>query len=274
MANEVVVTTDDREFGTIVTAVGNAKVANAALNGKKVNIIEMAVGDGNGAYYLPTDTQTGLAREVWRGEIAYKEIDADSPNMINVKGVLPTDVGGFTVREAGLFDDEGDMIAVANLPATDKAVILQGISAALDILLHVVFSNTDAVNILVNPNLDSISRSDLDKAIEEHNADPDAHADVISMAVANIVQDMIDSGQMLGGIHVIAERERDSGKPTYGLGGGGEDGGEVSVALDAESYTGDTEIGVVVSGTLYDANNMSANGDTAPDGTIIIKTEE
>jgi len=74
--------------------------------------------------------------------------------------------------------------------------------------------------------------------------------------------------------HVIAARPRDPSKPGYGAEGGGEDGGEVSVALETGPYTGITEAGVVVSGVLYDAGNVSTHGDTAPDGTIIIKTEE
>ncbi len=69
---------------------------------------------------------------------------------------------------------------------------------------------------------------------------------------------------------VIATRIRDPSKPTYGLGGGGDDGGERSVVLETGPYTGTTEAGVVVNGVLYDALNMSAHGDTAPDGTIII----
>jgi len=74
--------------------------------------------------------------------------------------------------------------------------------------------------------------------------------------------------------HVIAARPRDPSKPDYGMGGGGEDGGEISLALETGPYTGTTEVGVVVSGVLYDAHNMSTHGDIAPNGTILIKTEE
>lgn len=87
--------------------------------------------------------------------------------------------------------------------------------------------------------------------IAEHNADLNAH----------------DAQRI-----VVATRLRDPEKPTYGLGGGGDDGGEA--ILKTGPYTGRTEAGVVVSGVLYDAKNMSTHGDTAPDGTIIIKMEE
>ncbi len=83
----------------------------------------------------------------------------------------------------------------------------------------------------------------------------------------------VPEAQLPWSAYVAAVRPRDPGKPTYGLGGGGDGGGKVSVALEAGPYTGKTEAGVVVSGVLYDANNMSTHGDTAPDGTILIKME-
>ncbi len=74
--------------------------------------------------------------------------------------------------------------------------------------------------------------------------------------------------------YIAAVRPRTPGKPAYGLGGGGEDGGGSSAVLETGPYTGTTEAGVVVSGVLYDAKNVSTRGDAAPDGTILIKTEE
>lgn len=117
----VVVTKQDRKYKTLVTDIGKEKMTNAILNGKKVNVVMAAVGDGGGSYYLPTADMTALVHEVWRGAIASKEINSKSSNMVDVKFVLPGTVGGFTAREAALIDDEGDMIAVCNLPDTEKA---------------------------------------------------------------------------------------------------------------------------------------------------------
>lgn len=119
----VVVTKQDRKYKTLVTDIGKEKMTNAILNGKKVNVVMAAVGDGGGSYYLPTADMTALVHEVWRGAIASKEINSKSSNMVDVKFVLPGTVGGFTAREAALIDDEGDMIAVCNLPDTEKAAI-------------------------------------------------------------------------------------------------------------------------------------------------------
>lgn len=89
----------------------------------------------------------------------------------------------------------------------------------------------------------------------------------------------LDSGGMVPEVQlrwrrrVIAVRERDPGKPDYGLGGGGADGGAVSVALDVGPYTGTAEVSAVVSGVVYDAHNLSFDGESAPGGTLIIKQE-
>lgn len=101
-------------------------------------------------------------------------------------------------------------------------------------------------------------------AVEAHNTDPTAHGGQFLPAA----EKGADGG--VAGLKVIAVRTRDPGKPTYGLDGAG----EVSVVLETGPHTGASELGVVVSGVLYDAENMSTHGDTAPDGTIIIKMEE
>ena len=137
-----------------------SKAAGLALLHRELGIPpeEMAaVGDGGGSYYLPTADMTALVHEVWRGAIASKEINSKSSNMVDVKFVLPGTVGGFTAREAALIDDEGDMIAVCNLPDTEKAAIEDGIAAALTILMHIVMTNSDALTFTLDPTTDTAS---------------------------------------------------------------------------------------------------------------------
>lgn len=153
----VVVTKQDRRYKTLVTDIGSAKMTGAVLSGGKVNIVAAAVGDGGGSYYLPTADMTALVREVWRGGIAGKEINSRSSNMLDVKFVLPGTVGGFTVRECALFDDEGDMIAVCNVPDTEKVVIEDGVAAALTVLMHIVMTNSDALTFTLDPTVDTAS---------------------------------------------------------------------------------------------------------------------
>ena len=105
-------------FYTILTTVGQAKIANAQVTGQKVNLTEIAVGDGGGSYYNPDQTQTSLKNEIWRGNIGSVQIDEENPNWIVIEGVVPATVGGFFVREVGIFDDAGDMVAIGKFPET------------------------------------------------------------------------------------------------------------------------------------------------------------
>lgn len=175
MSEEVVVVKDERKYKTIVTDIGNAKIAAAALNGEKVNITTAVVTDGGGVYFTPTADMTAIENEVWRGEIANKEINAASANMIDAKIVLDGTVGGFTARGIGLLDADGDLIAVCNMPDTEKAVIQDGAAATLTLIMHVVFTNVDVVEFTVDPSVDNVSAAEMKAAIQKHNEDPTAH---------------------------------------------------------------------------------------------------
>ena len=184
MANEIIISSDSRPYKSLITDIGTAKMANAALEGRKVNIVEMHLGDGGGTYYMPTTDATALVNEVWTGEIASKTINEASPNIIAVKTVVPSNVGGFTVREAGLFDDEGDLIAVCNMPDIGKATLPEGISSSIDIVMNILLTNVDAVNFVINPTLDPASREDVAEAVAAHNESPTAHPNLAGAAVA------------------------------------------------------------------------------------------
>lgn len=186
MADEIIVTTDSRPYKSMITDIGNAKMAQAVLEGRKVNIVEMGLGDGGGGYYMPTAAATALINEVWRGEIANKAISDVSPNIIAVKTVIPSSEGDFTIREAALYDDEGDMIAVCNMPSIDKATLPDGISSKLDIVMNILLSNVDALEFVINPTLDPASKDDLTEALLAHNADPNAHGGAVGGAKAAV----------------------------------------------------------------------------------------
>ena len=169
----LIITTNDSKYKTIVTDTADEKFAKYTIGGPKVNIVTAVVGDGNGAYYMPTSDMTAIKNEVWRGKIAKQEINALSKNMVDVKIILDGNVGGFTIREVGLLDEEGDLIVICNFPATPKALILEGVPSKLVILVHALFTNVDAVQFNVDPSIDHVTLEDLEtaleKAIQAHN---------------------------------------------------------------------------------------------------------
>ena len=95
----------DKTYGTIVTDCGIQLIAAAVMEGKKINITDLAVGDGGGSYYKPNSTMTALKGEKWRGKVNRVEVNEKSPNMIDVVAVIPSDVGGWTIREMGVLDE-------------------------------------------------------------------------------------------------------------------------------------------------------------------------
>ena len=156
-----------KKFGTIVTDVGTMRTREAVLEGKKINLTTLAVGDGGGAYYEPLSEQTALVREVWRGEVLVCEKNPLSPNTLDIKGVIPSDAGGFVVRELGVFDKDGTMIGVCNTPDMEKMTFASGAGGKLDLIMHLLVTDADAVEVTVKPSLDTISMEDARKLVDD-----------------------------------------------------------------------------------------------------------
>lgn len=172
----------EKKYGTIVTNEGAALIAECILTGKTLPIIEAAVGDGGGAYYEPTADQISLKGECWRGEIAGFALSEYSPNMLDVKIVIDDAVGGFTVREVGLFTDEGILFAVCNTPDTEKVSITGGIPGRLAMTMHIIVADASAVEVVINPDLDSVTPEQLSDAMERIYTTFDEHAGEIGAA--------------------------------------------------------------------------------------------
>lgn len=145
-------------FYTILTRVGLAKIANSQVTGKKVDLSFIAVGDGGGNYYNPTIDVTRLKREVWRGNIGSVANDETNNNWIVVETVIPAVDGGFFVREVGLFDDAGDLIAIGKYPETYKPVLADGSAKDLYIRMIIEVSNASAVTLKIDPAIVLASR--------------------------------------------------------------------------------------------------------------------
>lgn len=173
-------------YGTIITNAGAQIIAKCILDGDALHIANAAAGDGNGAYYEPAVTQVALVNEKWRGGIASAQVNAETPNMLDVKIVIPDDVGGFVVREMGLFDEDGVLIAVCNTPDTEKVAISSGVSGKLTMVMHIVVADASVVEFTITPALDSVSQEDLDNAISNHNASSTCHADIRALALNSV----------------------------------------------------------------------------------------
>lgn len=158
------------KYFALLTNIGAAKLANATALGAQVEITQMAVGDGNGALPTPTPTQTALTHELRRAQLNMLTIDPVNTNQIIAEQVIPEDVGGWWIREIGLFDKDGDMIAVANCAETYKPQLQEGSGRVQVIRVILIVSSTEAVTLRIDPSVVLATRKYVDDAVIEVKA--------------------------------------------------------------------------------------------------------
>ncbi|HBF4547296.1 phage tail protein [Clostridioides difficile] len=141
----------EQKYYTLLTEIGKASIANATALGKKVDLVKLQLGDGAGVEYNPTEEQTSLKNVVWEGSVNNVKIDEESPNWIVIETVIPGGVGGFMIREVGIFDSKEQLIAVSKYPETYKPTADSGSVKDLVIKIILVVSNTSSVNLKVDP---------------------------------------------------------------------------------------------------------------------------
>ncbi|AAX53490.1 hypothetical protein [Clostridium phage phi CD119] len=110
----------EQQYFTLVTDIGKAAIANASVTGEKVDFAKIKVGDGGGSSYTPNESQTALKNVVWESTLEHAQVDKDNPNWVVIQKFIPGDVGGFEIREVGLFDSKDQLLAVSSYPTTYK----------------------------------------------------------------------------------------------------------------------------------------------------------
>lgn len=153
------------EFKTIITRIGLAKITNATALGEKLSLTHMAFGDGGGSYPDINESMTQLVGEKYRGKINQIEV-VDSSN-IKISRVIPANIGGFFIREIGVFDEEGDMIAIGMFPETYKPTIEEGATKDVMANLIIAVSNTAVINVKIDPNIQIATMKDLEELRNE-----------------------------------------------------------------------------------------------------------
>ncbi|EAC0288105.1 phage tail protein, partial [Salmonella enterica subsp. enterica] len=139
------------KFKTVITTAGAAKLAAATMpGGKKINLNVMAVGDGGGKLPDPDVGQTQLVNEVWRHTLNKISQDNRYSNYIVAELVIPPEVGGFWMRELGLYDDEGTLIAVANMAESYKPELAEGSGRAQTCRMVIIVSSVESVALSID----------------------------------------------------------------------------------------------------------------------------
>nr|WP_276559928.1 phage tail protein [Enterobacter hormaechei] len=140
-------------------------MANATALGAQVEITKMAVGDGNGVLPTPNPAQTALVHELRRKPLNSLSIDPNNANQIIAEQVIPEDEGGWWIREIGLFDKDGDMIAVANCAETYKPQLQEGSGRVQVVRMILIVSSTADVTLKIDPSVVLATRKYVDDQI-------------------------------------------------------------------------------------------------------------
>lgn len=174
------------KFFAILTNQGAAKLANATALGTQLQIIHMAVGDGGGVLPLPNAAQTQLIGEKRRAALNSLSVDAANSSQIIAEQVIPETDGGWWIREIGLFDKDGVLIAIANCPETYKPQLQEGSGRTQTVRMVLIVSSTEAVTLKIDPSVVLATRKYVDDKVIEvrtyadglltaHLADTDPH---------------------------------------------------------------------------------------------------
>lgn len=183
------------KYFAILTNLGAAKLANATALGTQLEITHMAVGDGGGGLPIPNPVQTALIGERRRAAINLLTIDPLNNSQIISEQVIPEDVGGWWIREVGLFDKDGTLVAIANCPETYKPQLQEGSGRTQTIRVILIVSSTQSVSLKIDPSVvlatrkyvdDNVIevRSYVDKVMADHVAAENAHKQYAKIAKA------------------------------------------------------------------------------------------
>jgi len=202
------------KYFAILTNQGAARLANATALGTKLNITQMAVGDGGGTLPTPDPAQTKLINQTRIAPINSLGVDANDAGQIIAEQIIPENEGGFFIREIGLYDDDGILIAVANCPETYKPLLAEGSGRTQTIRMILVVSSTSAITLKIDPSVVLATRkyvddavievkSYVDKQVKAHEAKANPHSQY--PLIKNALKEMADAGlidKVLENVHL------------------------------------------------------------------------
>lgn len=157
-----------QKYKAVLTKIGAAKIAAATAGGTKINLTQMAVGDGGGTLPTPDPAQTKLIAEKHRAALNKVIVDPKHKNYLVAELVIPPEIGGFWMRELGLYDEVGALIAVSNMAESYKPLLSEGSGRAQTLRMVVIVSDMDTVNLLIDSSTVLATQEYVDEKLLEH----------------------------------------------------------------------------------------------------------
>ena len=198
------------QFFAILTNVGLAKQANADALGIAWKITQMGVGDANGTEPMPSATQTALINERRRAPLNQLKVDPTNSAIIIAEQVIPEDVGGWWIREIGLYDADGDLVAIANCAPSFKPLLTQGSGRTQVVRMNMIVSNASNVELKIDPSVVLATRAYVDAKVLEELNKLDSKQSVRVATTANIALaglQTIDAVALVAGDRVLVKNQ-------------------------------------------------------------------
>lgn len=198
------------QFFAILTNVGMAKQANADALGLPWKFTEMGVGDANNTDPIPSATQTHLINEWRRRPLNQVRVDPVNPAVIIAEQIIPADEGGHWIREIGLYDADGDLVAVANCAPSFKPVLSQGSGRTQVVRMNFIVSSTGNITLKIDPSVVLATREYVDNKILEELYKLDSKQSVLVATTANIALaglQVIDGVSVPAGARVLVKNQ-------------------------------------------------------------------
>ncbi|MEX0546064.1 phage tail protein [Raoultella terrigena] len=183
------------KYRAILTEAGLNKLAAAALSGEPVSFTEMAVGDGGGQVPAPDQSRHTLINELYRAPLNRVVIADKAQNVIRTEMYILPQVGGFWLREAALYDDTGECLAVASLPPSYKPLLSEGSGRTSTVSIWLIVSNTDSVQLIADPSIIIASVAEVDKARNEAKDYTDQVVGDLDKDIQQVIADAITAAK-------------------------------------------------------------------------------
>lgn len=178
-------------FYTVLTDYGEAAFAQALISGEPVSIAEMAVGDGAGTLPAPDRSRTGLVNEVYRSVVNRVVIADSAANVIRVEMIMLPQVGGFWLREAALYSESGDCLAMANMPPSYKPQLEEGSGRTQSVNIMIAVSSTAAVSLTTDPSVILASVAEVTRVKSEAKDYTDEEISALDASLKTLISEAV-----------------------------------------------------------------------------------
>ncbi|MDN3562116.1 phage tail protein [Vreelandella neptunia] len=262
------------QFFTLLTATGQDLLTQAMGFGQQIELTHMAVGDGGGNDAPPTESKTALVNEVYRSGVSSLVVDPQNPNWLVAELVIPTNVGGWTIREIGLFDINGNLFAVANFPETYKPTLDAGSGREITVRMTIQVSDTASVTLTIDQSVVFATRTYVDSKLQAHEQSRN-HPDATTTAKGFV--EMATSAEAVAGTsttHAVTPAGAKAAIDQHAQSRNHPDAtttakGFVEMATSAEAITGESTAHAVTPAGVkaHVANQLDSYGNTV-DGRL------